>query len=156
VATVEPVVARIEAVGIARLGRELDDRGAPEPAGVLVADDVAGEGVAGLGRGLVEHGEALVPRLGEAGHVALGQAVLGEDLGTVGTMVVRRLGSLSGVHGDPGLAAVQGAELAAVAGLTGVLLALDRSRHGEPPGAGVHRWKWAASGASSGSRGAPA
>src|SRR5699024_10043214 len=79
-------VARIEAVGIARLGRELDDRGAPEPAGVLVADDVAGEGVAGLGRGLVEHGEALVPRLGEAGHVALGQAVLGEDLGTVGTM----------------------------------------------------------------------
>src|SRR5699024_12638079 len=61
------------------------------------------------------------------------------------TMVVRRLGGLSGVHGDLGLAAVQGAELAAVAGLTGVLLALDRSRHGEPPGAGVHRWKWAAS-----------
>src|SRR5699024_6501110 len=38
VATVEPVVARIEAVGVAGLGRELDDRGGAEPAGVLVSD----------------------------------------------------------------------------------------------------------------------
>src|SRR5699024_2934482 len=38
-----------------------------------------------------------------------------------------------GVHDDVALTAVERAELAGVAGLAGVGLALDRSRHGDPP-----------------------
>src|SRR5699024_10410291 len=76
----------------------------------------------------------------------------GEGVGELGIEVAGRergqavlLGGRAGVHDDVALTAVERAELAGGAGLAGVGLALDRSRHEEPPEVRGHSVKWAAS-----------
>src|SRR5699024_5539837 len=115
---------------------------AHRPLAHALAADVAGGLLVADGR--VETAHRLVPlrprpTSGGEGVGELDIEVAGRERGQAVL-----LGGRAGVHDDVALTAVQGAELAGVAGLASVGLALDRSRHGEPPEVRGHQRKWAA------------